>query len=146
MKYLKIHVRGGVNGEMIYPSGYQTELGTFSVDHLYYEENGACKLLLCIPDKDFKTTMIRTDAEEITEIDAKIISEAKETRTETIKNEVKLRRIEIKSRLGITLTEDEEDSIDLAKPNSVFEVTEILADRIEKIKSNEIALSEEIIK
>lgn len=143
MKYLRINLRSNPgSNEIVYPVGYQTEIGGFSIDHLYYDVNGALKLLLCIPDKEFKETMIRTDAEEITEVEAKAISEAKEVRTETIKDEAKIRRIEIKSRLGMVLTKDEEDSIDPQKPNSAFGVTEILADRVTKLKANEVALTE----
>ena len=138
MKYLKIHVRGGANGEMVYPVGYQDEIGMPSIDHLYYDEGGACKFLLVYNDKDFKTSMIRTDVEEVTEAQAKAISEANETRTETIKDEAKLRRLELKAQLGMTLTKEEEDSVDPAKTGSVFGVSEILADKIVKLKAKEI--------
>jgi len=141
MKYLKISVRAKPgSSEMVYPTGYQTEIGCFAIDSLYYDVNGALKLLLCIPDKDYKSSMVRTDSEEITEADVVAISEEKETRTETIKDEAKVRRLEIMSRLGMTLSKEDTDSLDPEKPESVFGVNKILADRIVNLKSNEVAL------
>ena len=142
MKYLKINLKGETgSNQIIYPDGYQTEIGCFVVDHLYYDVDGALKLLLCIPDSNYKPEMIRTDVEEITETDAKAISEAKETRTETIKDEAKIRRLEIVSRLGMTLSQEDQDALDPTKPNSAFGVSEIFADRVTKLKANEIALA-----
>jgi len=138
MKYLKISVQGDSFGNMIYPDKYEEEIAKFNSGSLYFEDGIYLKLLLCIPDKDFKSSMIRTNVEEITELQAKSISEAKEVRTETIKDEVKLRRIELKVAMGQQLTVEEEDSIDITKPNSIFETKKILADRIDIIKADEI--------
>ena len=147
MKYLKIHVRNNPgSNQMIYPVNYQTEIGNFAVDSLYYDVDGALKLLLCIPDKEYKESMVRTDSEEITEVEVKAISEAKETRTEVIKDEAKVRRIEIYSRLGMVLTKEDQDAIDPTKPNAAFGTSEILADRVKKIKANEIALEAKEVK
>jgi len=134
MKYLKISIQGDSSGKMIYPYKYEEEIARFNVEHLYYEDGIYMKLLLCIPDKDFNEKMIRTNVEEITEAEAIAISEANETRIETIKDEAKLRRIELKAQLKKTLTKDELDAIDITKPNSIFGTTEILADKIAKIK------------
>lgn len=145
MKYLRVNLKANPgSNEIIYPTGYQLEIGGLAVDHLYYDVDGALKLLLCVPDKEFKTSMIRTDVEEITEIETKSISEAKEVRTEIVKDEAKVRRLELKSRLGLTLTADEMKAVNLADPQSAFGVTEILADRVEKLKANETALAEVI--
>lgn len=138
MKYLKVHVRGGANGEMVYPAGYQDEIGMPSIDHLYYEVDGACKLLLVYNDVGYKTSMIRTDVEELTEAQALAISEANETRTETILDEAKLRRLELKAQIGMTLTKEELDSVDPTKPDSIFGVSKILADKIVDLKAKEI--------
>lgn len=138
MKYLRVNLKSNVeSSEIIYPAGYQTEIGNFALDHLYYDVDGALKLLLCVPDSNYKTSMIRTDVEKITESEANTISEEKEIRTETIKDEAKVRRLEIKSRLGMTLTQQETDSLDPTKVNSAFGTSEILADRIVKLKTNE---------
>jgi hypothetical protein len=122
----------------VYPVNYQPEIGNYALDHLYYEDGLDLKLLLCIPDVDFNAGMIRADVVEISETDAKAISEAKETRTETIEDEAKLRRLELKATLGMSLTTEELDSIDPVKDNSVFSVSKILADRVEELKTKEL--------
>ena len=142
MKYLKITLRKNQGStQLIYPTNYQDEIGAFNFQHkgnLYYDnENGEPMLLLSIADKDWKSSMVRTDVEEITEEEAKAISEANETRTEQIVDEVKLRRIELKARLNQTLTQEEIDAIDPDKPNSVFKKREILADKIDNLKKME---------
>lgn len=138
MKYLKIHVIQPVGGQMVYPANYESEIGNFAKDHLYYnDEVGECYLLLAIEDADYKPSMIKTNVEAITETEAKALSEANETRTETIKDEAKVRRIEILSRLGMTLTKEDQDSLDPTKPDAVFGTSEILADRIVDLKAKE---------
>ena len=137
MKYLKISC--GSNGSNItYPYRYEEEIGKFSIKHLYYDDGLFLKLLLCIPDKDYTSTMIRAGSEEITEAQAIAISESKQTRKETIKDEAKLRRIELKVAMGATLTKEESEATDITKPTSVFGVTSILADEIVKIKVAEL--------
>ena len=138
MRYLDITLGYQPGQGLIYPENYQTEIGNFSKDHLYYDAaDGTAKLLLCIRNSDFKQNMIRVGVIEVTEAEAKAISEANETRKEEIKDEAKVRRIEIKSRLGMALTTDELDAIDPTKPNSVFGISEILADRINSLKTKE---------
>lgn len=137
MKYLDITLRGN-GGQIIYPEKYEEEIAKFNVEHLYYEDGAYLKLLLCIPDVDFKLTMIRTDVVEITEKEATDLSEAKETRTETILDEVKLRRLELKARLGNIFSQEELDCLDPANPDSIFGVSKILADKIIEIKAKEI--------
>lgn len=137
MKYLKIHIRGKADGGMIYPDNYETEIGIYAVDHLYYEQDGIQMLLLCIPDGSYKPSMVRDYATEITEVEANEISEDKEIRTEEIKDEAKLRRLELKTHLNIPLTIDEENAIKLGTKNSVFGVRKILSDRISDLKVNE---------
>ena len=145
MKYLKITLRRKVgNTKLIYPENYQAELGDFNFQHkghLYYDdENGNSMLLLSIADKDWKESMVRPYVEEITEVQAKEISEANETRTEQIVDEAKLRRIELKANLKQTLTQEELDAIDPEKPNSVFKISKILADKIDDYKIIEAKL------
>ena len=137
MKYLKISI-GSDGSTMIYPDKYQEEIGKFAIDHLYYEDGIYYKLLLCFVDKDFQKTMIRTNAEEITETEAKAISEANEARIETIKDEVKLRRLELKARLGNIFSQEELDCLDPQNPTSIFGVSKILADKIIDLKAKEI--------
>ena len=137
MKYLKISISSD-KGKMIYPVGYEAEIGNFAVDHLYYKDGIYLKLLLVIPDADYKTTMIRTGVEELTEKQTTDISEANETRVETLLDEVKLRRLELKATLGMTLTTEELDAIDITKPDSIFGTSKILADKIVELKAKEI--------
>ncbi len=146
MRYLKITLRReSGKTKLVYPENYQEELGNYNFQHkghLYYnDENDNPMLILSIADDNWKESMVRQYVEEITETDAKTISEANETRTEQIVNEVKLRRIELKVNLGQTLTQEEEDAMDPEKPNSVFETTKILADKIEDHKVIEINLA-----
>lgn len=141
MKYLDIDIKPNAGSNiLVYPTNYQSEIGNFAKDHLYYDDdNGNPRLLLCIKDTDFNLSMIRDRVIEVNENNAKSISEAKEQRFETITDEAKVRRIEIKASLGIELTNNEEKAID-PNDDSVagFGITKILADRIEKLKEKEI--------
>lgn len=132
MKYYKITINKGKGGLMIYPPNYQDEVGDKAVDHLYWDEGQQTYLILCIPDKE--ANIVREGIEEITEADAKTISDANETRVEKIVDPVKLRRIELKAQLAQPLTADEQDAIDINHPDSVFALTETLSDRIDTIK------------
>src|SRR3990167_2496284 len=127
MKYYKTTLGKNEKG-LVYPANYQVEIGDMAVDHLYWDEGIQTYLLLCIPDSK-SAGIVRTNVMEITEVEAKAISESNEIRTEVILDEVKLRRIELKATLGQALTIDETDSIDITKPESIFKVTKILADR-----------------
>ena len=142
MKYLKISLGKNPGGSLIYPVNYQEEIGNFAVDHLYYEDIGDSKLLLCIEDASFVPSMIRNAVEEINETAALVVSEDNETRVEEIKDEAKLRRLELKSRLGMPLTTEELDAVDPAKPDSIFSVSKILADRMAELKEKEVVKKE----
>jgi len=125
---------------MIYPDHYQQEIGNYAVDHLYFDTvkgDNQSELLLVIPNNKFNPAMIRDRVEEIQESEVKSISGTYERRTEEIIDEAKIRRIEIKSRLGLSLTTDELDAIDPSKNNSVFKMSKILADRIDELKTDE---------
>lgn len=137
MKYFNIKLGKSAGGTLVYPANYQVEIGNFAKDHLYYDDDkGTTYLLLCIEDVD-SSGIARTDVTEISEAEAVALSEQYETRVETILDEAKVRRLELKARIGLALTTAEVDSIDPAKPDSVFGVSEILADRIVKIKEVE---------
>lgn len=151
MKYFKIIIGNGSEG-MIYPSGmyrYENEIGKFSVDHLYYKENGEDRLILCIPD-DKTAGVVREGVIEITETEAKAISEANEKRlmekTDPVKIEqidFKIKKIQLKQSLGIPLTleeskgltVDEENALDPTNATAGFGMTKILADRIDDLKA-----------
>ena len=142
MKYLKITLPKQLGGNLIYPDRYQSEIGDYAQDHLYFDDANGANLLLLISDKDYKETMIRDRCEEITEADAKAISESNETRTEVIVDEAKVRRLEIKSRLGMELSTEELEAIDPTIPGGAFETSKILSDRIDEKKAVEVAIEE----
>jgi len=139
MRYLKIHIQKQKGGQLIYPVNYQSEIGDYAQDHLYYDENGESLLLLLIEDADFNDKMIRDNVEEVDEATATQISTDHETKTETIIDEAKVRRLEIKAQLGMALTTEETDALDPSKPNAAFGTTQILADRITPLKEVETA-------
>ena len=140
MKYLKITLRQEEgSSKLIYPKEYQKEIGNFAKDHLYYDGS----LLLCVPDEDYKKSMVRTDVEEVSETEAKEISEANETETEKITDEAKIRRIEIKTRLldikvrrgmkilsGDEITDEELKALDPNDETTGIEKNKILSSRI----------------
>jgi hypothetical protein len=132
MKYLKITLPKEKGGNLIYPDNYQAEIGDYAKDHLYFDENDIAMLLLLILDEDYKDTMIRDRVEEITEEDAKNISTTYDPSTIVIANEAELRVIEIKSRLGMTLSTDEMNSIDPSIPGGAVEMSKTIADRIDE--------------
>lgn len=139
MKYFKIILRQNPgSNELIYPDNYQKEIGDYNAGHLYYSEGeGKPRLLMCIRDENAKG-IVRDYVEEISEAEAKAISEANETRTEEITDEAKIRRIEIKARLRRALTPDEEKAIDPDDPTPGFNKRKILADRIDELKKEEV--------
>lgn len=129
MKYYNITLGKGPKGALLYPANYQEEVGDFAVDHLYYDVGKQSYLLLLIEEKN-ATNILREGIEEITEAAAHQLSGVHEQKVEVVKDEVKLRRIELKAQLGQILTTDESDAIDITKPNSVFATTTTLSDRI----------------
>ena len=137
MKYLKISITTGEGGKFIYPVNYQSEIGDFAKDHLYYEDGANYSLVLCINDVDFKPTMIRLGVVEITETAITLISTTNETKLETVKDEVKLRRIELLVAMGSTLTTADADCLNPAKSQYIFGTTKILADKIIELKAKE---------
>ncbi len=138
MKYYRITLRQNKGStELIYPANYQSDIGNYNQNHLYYDDvNGSHCLLISLKDVD-AVNRVRTYVEEITEIEAKAISEANEIRTETITDEAKIRRIELNVARGLTLTTDDEKALDPNDPTSGFGKSEIFADRLDKIKLKE---------
>lgn len=139
MKYYKITLNKGSGGVLLYPENYQAEVGDKAVDHLYYDENDQAYLLLLIPDK--VENIVRAGVEEIAEADAKAISSANEARVELVKDEVKLRRLELKAKLGQVLSQAEMNAVDVSHPDSIFSVYKTLGDRIDE--RNDKALTAE---
>lgn len=138
MKYFDITLRKAKGStSLVYPANYQAEIGDYAQSHLYYDDdNGTSKLLLCIEDTD-AVNIVRDYVVELTEAQAKTISEQHETRTETITDEAKVRRIELKVARGQALTADEEKAINPLDSTPGFGMRKILADRIEDLKTLE---------
>ena len=134
MKYLKIDLFQPPGEKIRYPNDYQAHIGNYAIDHLYYDEGMDLKLILVIPNKNFKQAMIRESVVEITEVEVRQISESSEVRTEEVNDEAMVRRIEIKIKQGKSLTPKEEKAIDPDDDTPGFTKTKILADRIEKKK------------
>lgn len=137
MKYfvvtIKLRQSSGTKGRMVYPPNYQVEIGDYAVDHLYFNDGDVKKLLLLIPDKN-STGIARENVVEITEAEAKAISNANETRTEKITDDAKIRRLELKVARGMTLTPDEEKALDPVDKTPGFGYEETLSDRIDRLK------------
>jgi hypothetical protein len=158
MRYLKITLRNKPgNTELVYPDNYQVDIGNFNFQHrghLYYDdENGEPRLLLAIADKDWKDSMVRTDVEEITEVQMKALSESHENRAVLVTNEGELRRLELKAKIlqlktsqGLTIkpaeqfSQSELDSLEVGTAKSVFRTEKILADKLEEFKTIETNL------
>lgn len=133
MKYFKVRVRSKKGStQMIYPKGYQDDVGPFAKDHLYYEDEGHQMLLLAIPDADAKK-IVRKDIVEIKKAEAGAISEAKEPRTETITDEAKVRRLQIKAQLKQKFAPSELKALDPNDPTPGFSKSVIFADRMAKL-------------
>ena len=152
MKYFKITLRQNPGSTaLVYPDRYQSEIGNFNKGHLYYDDDlGNPMLLLSIEDKN-SSNIVRDNVVEITEAEAKAISEAKEVRTEQINDEAKIRRLAIKAQLLNTktvagtvtaadqLTTDELKALDPKDATSGIVMSKILADKIEDLKKVETA-------
>ena len=140
MKFLKITLPREAGGTKLqYPGGidwYQHNIGNFAVDHLYYDENDTAMLLLVIPTKDYNAQMLTDGVEEITEADARQISEANEAQVERVTDEARIQRLIIKAQLGQAFTQEELDAIDPDKDTPGIEKEKRLTDRIAERKAH----------
>jgi hypothetical protein len=140
MKFLRITIPKTKSVPMVYPTNYEDDIGYYSKDHLYYDEDGICKLLLLIPDKDYnESRMLVKDVELITEAEAKAISEANEQRLTYWKDPVLVDLLKLKLDASIALTTAETAKLDPASPDYIAATTKILSDRVDDHKAVEIA-------
>lgn len=139
MKYYKILIKQNQGStKLIYPNKYESEVGAFSVDYLYYnDEQGKPRLVLCIEDVN-SANILRDGIEEITEQELIDISEKNENRVEIFTDEVKIKRLEIKIRLNQPLSQEDMKSLDPEDKTPGFGKYQILADRIVSHKKIEI--------
>jgi hypothetical protein len=133
MKILNITVPVDSYGNMIYPPGF-TNINC--LEHLYYddEDTGVCHLLVLIRDQDLIEIRDMTNVEEVTEADAGVIAAKYNPRKEMITDEAKIRRLEIKSRLG-SLTADELKALDPDDPAPGINYSLNFIDRLQKRKN-----------
>jgi len=139
MNYIKISLPHGEGG-MKYPSGYSS-LEPFITDHLYAEEESAegiksTDLLLEIRDGvDWKTILGDKDrVSDMSEIEAIAFSNDNEELSEQITDEAKIKRLTIKSQLGLEFTTDELDAIDPSKDVKGVSYNKRFSDRISEAK------------
>jgi len=138
MKYFVVTVRSKLGDtKCYYPKNYQEILDVTAIDK-YFEEDGVFKRLHVIPD-DKAEGIIREDVVEVDEAEAKRISVINEVE-EIITDEAKIRRIEIKTKLGQELNEDELKAIDPNDSAVGINKIETLAEKIDYLKNKEINL------
>jgi len=110
MKLLKIRLRQTGNS-IIYPEGFLT----FScLEHLYYDDlsTGIAWLMVAIENENLMKIKNMTDVTIIDLVEAEKISNEYNRRTEIYTDEIKIKRIDIKTRTGIALTSDELKALD----------------------------------
>ena len=137
MKFYKIKLPQGPGG-LQYPPNYQQLLGDHNVAHLYYDDevDGFAYLILSIHDGNTPSSLPE-NVSEITEAEAKALGDKYDPSVERITSEAVVRRVEIKSRLGVALTSDEERAIDPTDPTLGFGLSEGFSGRIDKVRAIE---------
>ncbi len=136
MKFYKIKLPYDIGAKKhVYPRNYDNLIGVHNIGHIYYDDkaDGKFTLLIIIPD-DKALATVPENTEEISEREAIRIAAEYEPRTEQITDEAKIRRIELKVRMGKTLTRDEQDAIDIDHPTSGFNLSKNLEDKIRENK------------
>jgi hypothetical protein len=142
MKFLRVTITSTKEVPMVYPDKCEENIGRFSKDFLYYGDNGVCKLLLLIEDKDYnEATMLVKYVELISEAEAKVISEANEQRLTYWKDPTQAELLKLKVDASIALTTAEAAKLDSASPDYLAATTKILADRIDDHKATEVAIT-----
>ncbi len=136
MKFYKIKLPYDIsNKKHLYPPNYDNLLGVHNIGHIYYDDkaDGIFTLLIIVPNNKALDTLPK-NVEEISESEAIKIANEYEPRTEQITDEAKIRRIELKVRMGKSLTRDEQDAIDVDHPSSGFNMSKNLEDKIRENK------------
>ena len=116
---------------MIYPDEFHLIDWIFST--YYSDEVQGDFYFIGVCDEKFvnQNFLNNENVTEMTKADMITLSEQVEPQIEEIKDEGKLRRIEIKTRLGQALTTDEEKAIDPADPTLGINYKKRLADMIQ---------------
>ena len=135
MKYYNIKLPHSKTGYE-YPPNYEDTIGVFNQGHTYYtdETDKMFSLLIAIPDENALTTL-PANVTEVTEAQAFAIANQHDPKVPTITNEAVVRILEIKSNLGITLSQKELDALDPAKGEPGFGLSENMVDIVTKSKN-----------
>ena len=137
MKYYKIKLPHTPDG-YVYPPNYEQEIGVNNQGHIYYDDpaDGMFTLVISIPD-DKAVGVLPANVTEITENEAFTIANQFDPKVTTITNEAVVRLIEIKSRLGLPLSQKEQDALDPETGELGFGMTENMVDKVNKAKALE---------
>jgi hypothetical protein len=143
MRILDVNIKTNPNGVswarknnqpvMVYPEGYHDIEWD---DHFYYDDtDGAPNVVVLLKDDTIDITgLISQDTVNILTVEEAIAkSEANEKRRMKITDEAKVKYLDLKVRLGQTLTKDEEKALDPNAEEPGFSLDEIFADRIKKL-------------
>ena len=135
MKYYKIKLPHSQNGYQ-YPPNYNNTIGIFNQGHVYYtdEADGVFTLLISIPDAN-ALAVLPENVTEVIEADANTIANKYDPKVITITNEAVVRLIEIKSNLGMVLSQKEQDALDPTKGEPGFGMSENMVDAVAKAKA-----------
>lgn len=109
MKFYKITIMTD-GTKMIYPSGYVGGIDRQHKAFLYYDEGGVTYQIIALPDT---VAFVDNNVTEITLEEACAKADIHKPKKTIITDEGMIRTIEIKSRLGIELTIQEQKAIDL---------------------------------
>lgn len=134
-KYLKTRVLNGPNG-MIYPCGIDV-WKKLNFKYAGYIEENDILYVLGVADENqdiLPGIMASEQVTELTKEEAIAFSEKNERKIERVTDEGKIRRLEIKSRLGQTLTADELKALDPNDPTPGLEYNKILADKFRTLE------------
>ena len=118
-----------------YPSDYNNIISKYNQSHLYYDDknDGVFTLLIAIPELN-KLSSLPTNVSEVTELEARKISDDYDPSVEIITNDAVVRRLEIKSQLGLPLSSKENDALDPTKNELGFGMSETFNARVDKKK------------
>lgn len=133
MKYYKIKLPHTKDGYQ-YPPDYNDTIGVFNEGHVYYDDpaDRMFTLLIAIADKN-ALGVLPENVTEVTEVQAFAIANQYDPKVTIITSEPVVRLIEIKSRLGLPLSQKETDAIDPNSPELGFGLSENLVDKVAKV-------------
>lgn len=118
-----------------YPPDYAATIGNLNQAHLYYEDktDGIFTLLISIPELN-KLQAVPKNVTELTELQARAISDEYDPSVEIITSEAVVRRLEIKSNLGLPLSAKENDALDPTNSEPGFGMSETFSNVVDKKK------------